>query len=95
MTGPRTCRACGVHLDRRTAGDLCRAHRMKARNADPAFNPLAALTPEERADYDLLKKRALYTRAEALRAIGRADLIPQPVEREGGEQLNMKEARRA
>lgn len=50
------------------------AERMRRLHADPAFNPLVALTESERADYDVLKK-AGYTRAEALRAIGRADLI--------------------
>jgi len=44
--------------------------RMKRLHADPAFNPLAALSATERADYDVLKK-AGYTRAEALAAIGR------------------------
>jgi hypothetical protein len=47
--------------------------RMKRLHADPAFNPLAALSAAERADYDVLKK-AGYGRAEALRAIGRADM---------------------
>ena len=48
--------------------------RMKALNADPEFNPLAALTSAERADYDALKA-ARYRRHEALAAIGRADLV--------------------
>lgn len=52
------------------------SERMKRLNADPEFNPLAALTREKRADYDTLK-RAGYTRPEALRAIGRADLLVQ------------------
>lgn len=47
---------------------------IRTRSADPAINPLAALTPEQRADYDTLK-RAHYTRNEALTAIGRSDLI--------------------
>lgn len=42
--------------------------------ADPANNPLAALSPAERADYDVLKRRGGKSRAEALAAIGRADL---------------------
>ena len=42
--------------------------------ADPEKNPLAALTETERADYDCVKRAMRYTRAEALRAIGRADL---------------------
>jgi hypothetical protein len=46
---------------------------MKRFHADPAFNPLAALSAEERADYDVLT-RAGYRRAEALSAIGRDDL---------------------
>jgi transposase len=45
------------------------AERMRQRHQDPEFNPLAALTPEQRADYDVLK-RAKYSRAEALAAIG-------------------------
>lgn len=50
--------------------------RMKALQADPSFNPLAALSPEERADYDVLKK-AGYSRQYALLSIGRADLAPE------------------
>ena len=46
------------------------AERMRRLNADPEFNPLVALTPEERADYDILRK-AGYTRAEAFAAMGR------------------------
>jgi hypothetical protein len=49
--------------------------RMKELNADPARNPLAALTPQERADYNLVKRKMGYTRDEALTAIGRADLV--------------------
>lgn len=49
-----------------------RCERMRKLNADPAFakklNPLAHLTPEQRADYDVLKK-AGYSRAEAFKAI--------------------------
>lgn len=37
-------------------------------------NPLVALSPEERADYDRMK-RSKFTRNEALTAIGRKDLI--------------------
>ena len=47
--------------------------RMKALHAEPGFNPLVALSEQERADYDVLKKNG-YTRAEAFRAIGRAEL---------------------
>lgn len=43
-----------------------------ARN--PAANPLAKLTPAERADYDLIKRKK-FTRAEALRLVGRHDLV--------------------
>ena len=50
------------------------AERMRALNADPEFNPLVLLTPAERADYDVLK-RAGYSRADALRAIGRLDIL--------------------
>ena len=50
------------------------AERMRRLNRDPEFNPLVALSEQERADYDVLK-RAGYTRAEALAAIGREDLI--------------------
>ncbi len=38
-------------------------------------NPLAMLTPAQRADYDLLRGKGKMTRAEALESIGRADLI--------------------
>ncbi|APX88671.1 hypothetical protein BV394_02095 [Brevirhabdus pacifica] len=51
-----------------------RAKAMRRLHRDPAFNPLAALTAEERADYDLMKRNKL-TRNEALTAIGRKDLI--------------------
>lgn len=51
------------------------AERMRRLQGDPAFNPLAALTAAERADYDILKRRGGLRRAGALRAIGRADLI--------------------
>lgn len=50
-----------------------RSARLKRRHADPAFNPLVRLTAAERADYDAYRG-AGYRRAEALRAIGRADL---------------------
>nr|BDD45147.1 hypothetical protein 33 [bacterium] len=43
--------------------------RMKKLHADPEFNPLAALTPQQREDYDILKKNG-YTRADALEAVG-------------------------
>lgn len=52
-----------------------RAHAARVRrwHSDPKNNPLAALTPDERADYDRLK-RAKYTRKEAFCAVGRGDL---------------------
>ena len=50
------------------------AERMRKLNADPDHNPLVMLSAHERADYDLLK-RIGYSRDEAFRAIGRADLI--------------------
>jgi hypothetical protein len=59
------------------------AERMRKRNADPEFaaahadpdhNPLVMLTTQERTDYDALKRYG-YSRADAFRAIGRADLI--------------------
>ena len=49
--------------------------RMKALHADPEFNPLAALNPSERADYDVLVKSGGYSRCDALVAIGRSDLV--------------------
>ena len=52
------------------------AERMRKRNADPDHNPLVMLTTQERADYDALKRYG-YSRADAFRAIGRADLITQ------------------
>lgn len=69
-----TCRYCGSSEkhDRR----VCRGReRMKRLNADPAYNPLAALTPEERADYDVLVKKGGYSRCDALSLIGRSDLV--------------------
>lgn len=45
-----------------------RAERMRRLHADPLVNQLAAMTPEQRADYDLLKK-AGYSRAEAFAAM--------------------------
>ena len=51
-----------------------RRERLKALHADPRHNPLAALSAEERADYDLLVKKGGLKRADALRSIGRADL---------------------
>ena len=43
---------------------------------DPKHNPLVLLTPEERADYDLLKRNRL-SRKDALKAIGRLDILEQ------------------
>lgn len=37
-----------------------------ARWADPAFNPLVGLTPEQRADYDTLRRVGRLSRDEAL-----------------------------
>ena len=48
--------------------------RMRAIHADPSHNPLVLLTPDQRADYDALK-RAGHSRGDALRAIGRDDLV--------------------
>ena len=50
------------------------AERMRKRHADPEYNPLAMLSAQERADYDALKRNG-YSRDDAFRAIGRADLI--------------------
>ena len=50
------------------------AERMRKRHADPDHNPLVMLSAHERADYDALKRNG-YSRADAFRAIGRADLI--------------------
>ncbi len=50
------------------------AERMRKLHADPEYNPLAMLSAQERADYDALKRNG-YSRADAFRAIGRADLI--------------------
>ena len=58
---------CGRHA---AANAARAAERMRKRHADPEFNPLAALTGAERADYDVLRK-AGYTRAEAFEAMGR------------------------
>ena len=53
------------------------AERMRRLHADPEFNPLAALTPEERAEYDILVKRGGYSRAEALEIMGKTE-APRP-----------------
>ena len=50
------------------------AERMRKRHADPEYNPLAMLSAQERADYDTFKRNG-YSRDDAFRAIGRADLI--------------------
>jgi hypothetical protein len=52
----------------------------RARWADPRFNRLAALTPEEREDYDIMKRVGGQRPDDALRAIGRADLIREAAE---------------
>jgi hypothetical protein len=54
--------------------------RMKALNADTKFNPLAALTAAQRADYDVLVKKGSFRRTEALRSVGRGDLIRREAE---------------
>lgn len=54
--------------------------RMKALHADPEFNPLAALTAAQRADYDVLVKKGSFRRTEALRSVGRGDLIRREAE---------------
>lgn len=61
---------------RRADPNFVAAHAsgLRAFHTESAFNPLAALTAAERADYDTLK-RAHYSRNEALTAIGRTDLI--------------------
>jgi hypothetical protein len=51
--------------------------RLKALNADPRHNPLAALSPADRADYDVLRTKGGYGREEALAMIGRHDLLPK------------------
>lgn len=50
------------------------AELMRKRNADSDHNPLVMLTTQERADYDTFKRNG-YSRDDAFRAIGRADLI--------------------
>lgn len=69
----RVCRLKALHADPEFKA------KMEALHADPEFNPLAALPASDRADYDVLKK-AGYTRAEALRAVCRADLIDESAE---------------
>jgi len=49
------------------------AERLRKLHADPDRNPLVLLSPEERAAYDNLKRKR-YSRPDAFRAIGRADL---------------------
>lgn len=52
-----------------------RREALKAWRTDPDRNPLAALTAQERADYDLLVKRGRIPRNDAFRAINRLDLV--------------------
>lgn len=52
-----------------------RSKRLKALHAQGKLNPLANLSPTERADYNVLRKKAGYSRNEAFAAIGRSDLI--------------------
>lgn len=79
------CRSAVVQWAQREAVDLPDGRKSAARredmsrsaraqHADPAINPLAALTTAERAAYDKLKRKS-FTRNRALCAIGRADLI--------------------
>ena len=49
--------------------------RLRQMQNDPKRNPLVLLSPKERAEYDELTKRHRYRRAEALVAVGRADLV--------------------
>ena len=60
-------------------------HREATREAlnRPEVNPLVLLTPRQRADYDILR-RARYSRDDALRAIGRPDLIKAKAGQGGG-----------
>lgn len=48
---------------------------LKARRFDPRYDPLASLAPEERAEYDRLRRDRKFIRAAVLTAIGRQDLI--------------------
>ena len=68
----RSNRMKALHADPEVAER--RNNRLKALHADPERNPLVLLTPQERTDYNTLKK-AGHPRADALRAIGRADLV--------------------
>lgn len=56
--------------------EFAERHRERIRrlHADPARNPLVLLSAAERADYNVCKRSGM-TRAEALRAIGREDLL--------------------
>ena len=42
---------------------------MNAMNADPKYNPLVVLTPEQRADYDILTRKGRLSRADALKQV--------------------------
>ena len=48
---------------------------MVALHADPEFNPLALLTPEQRAEYDLLRKKGGYSREDAMETINRQKAV--------------------
>jgi hypothetical protein len=65
------------------AARICRQNKDAAfakaryrRWRDPKHNPLVLLTTEERAEYDFLKRNRL-SRNEALKAIGRLDILEQ------------------
>lgn len=64
MAGKKTGRKNEWSEEKRAA----QAERLRKMNADPEFNPLASLTPQQRGDYDVLKKNG-YQRKEALQMV--------------------------
>jgi hypothetical protein len=76
----RHCAECGAELHRRALGDLCAAHYRESistrrpRRSKPKCG--LPLTAEQRADYVNIKRKG-FLRAEALRMIGRADLVSE------------------
>lgn len=78
MSQAEAARAMG--LTRPSASQYARRHGLKFRDGRKTNgthlidNALAKLTPAERADYNWIKRKR-FTRTEALRLIGRLDLV--------------------
>jgi hypothetical protein len=76
MTPERHAHLCAIARMPRVVSAEIKAKRAAGLRAWWATHgPLATLTPQQRADYNLLVTRGGLRRSEALRAIGRADLV--------------------